>query len=75
MKRFALAIALACVLSGAALADDGNMGQGGFTDDGNMGGGNIVASDGNMGQGNFTDDGTQGTGTSAALLTILDLMF
>lgn len=75
MKRFALAIALACVLSGTTLADDGNMGSGDFADDGNMGGGNVVASDGNMGQGNLKDDGTEQTGTSAVLLTILDLMF
>lgn len=75
MKRFTLAVALACILSGSVLADDGNMGGTGFQDDGNMGNGNIVASDGNMGQGDFTDDGNQGTSTSAVLLTILDLMF
>lgn len=83
MKRFALAIVLACILSASALADDGNMGSGGFTDDGNMGGGNITASDGNMGQGGFQDDGNMGNGgltgegtdASVILMTILDLAF
>lgn len=73
MKRFVLAIALACVLSGSALAGDvqtpgapapppppGDMGNGAAPAPGDMGNG---------------IDGDQGNGGAAVLLTILDLVF
>ncbi len=77
MKRFALAIALACVLSGSALAGDiatpgapapsnppppGEMGNGGSLAPGDMGSGGVV---GDMGNG----------GAATVLLTLLDLVF
>jgi len=81
MKRFALAIALACVLSGSVLAGElatpdapapGDMGNGGAVAlDGEMGNG---IDDGNQGNGGIVDDGNQGSGT-LALLTFLDLVF
>lgn len=75
MKRFVMAIALACVLSVSALAGDvhsvgapspaappapGDMGNGG-------------GADGDQGNGGLADDGNQGTGGLALL--ILDLLF
>jgi hypothetical protein len=72
MKRFALAIALACVLSGSALAGDshstGAPTPGDPPPPGDMGNG------GNQGSGGLADDGNQGTGNLTALLTILDLI-
>jgi hypothetical protein len=71
MKRFALAIALACVLSGSALAGDiHSVGAPTPSDPpppGDMGNG------GNQGNGGLADDGNQGSGNLALL--ILDLMF
>jgi hypothetical protein len=68
MKRFALAIALACVLSGSALA--GDVHSTGAPEPGDMGNG------GNQGSGG-RDDGNQGSGNFASLLNdiILDLVF
>jgi hypothetical protein len=78
MKRFALAIALACVLSGSALAGDAHTvgapapGEtSGPPAPGDMGNG------GNQGSGGLADDGNQGTGgfASSLLNDILDLVF
>lgn len=75
MKRFALAIALACVLSGSVLAGDVHSPAAPAPGDppatGDMGNG---IDDGNQGNGGIVDDGNQGSGT-LALLTILDLVF
>jgi hypothetical protein len=75
MKRFAMAIALACVLSVSAFAGEvhsvgapspvaspvpGDMGNGG-------------RADGDQGNGGLADDGNQGAGGLALL--ILDLLF
>ena len=77
MKRFALAIALACALSGSALAGDiatpgapapGDQGNGGVV--GDEGAGGVV---GDMGSGGVVGD--MGNGGAAVLLTILDLVF
>jgi hypothetical protein len=70
MKRIALAIALACVLSGSALAGDVHSPS--APAPGDMGNGGAVALDGEMGNG--IDDGNQGAG-GLVLLTILDLVF
>ena len=68
MKRFALAIALACVLSGSAFAGDSH--TGGAPAPGETSG---PPAPGDMGNGDRTDDGNQGTGGLALL--ILDLLF
>ena len=81
MKRFALAIALACALSGSALAGDiatpgapapGDQGASGVV--GDMDGGGAAAT-GDMGNG--IDEGEMGSGRLAApvILAILDLVF
>ena len=73
MKRFVMAIALACVLSGSALAGDIHSVGAPVPSDpppfGDMGNG------GDQGNGGLVDDGNQGSGNLAALLTILDLVF
>jgi hypothetical protein len=73
MKRFAMAIALACVLSVSALAGDiHSVGAPSPADPpppGDMGNG------GNQGSGGLADDGNQDGGTLAALLAVLDLVF
>ncbi len=71
MKRFVLAIALACALAGSALAGDIHT----------VGAPSPVAppaagdtdNDGNQGTGGLADDGNQGAGGFALL--ILDLLF
>jgi hypothetical protein len=69
MKRFALAIALACVLSGSALAGDAH--TVGAPAPGETSG---PPAPGDMGNGGRTD-GEMGNGAPTALLMILDLLF
>jgi len=73
MKRFALAIALACVLSGSALA--GDIATPGAPAPGDMGNGGAVALDGEMGNGGVVGDMGSGGLAVPVLLTILDLVF
>lgn len=68
MKRFALAIALACVLSGSAFA--GDIHSTGAPAPGETSG---PPEPGDQGNGGRTDDGNQGAGGLALL--ILDLLF
>ncbi len=68
MKRFALAIALVCVLSGSALA--GDVHSTGEPAPGETSG---PPAPGDMGNGGRADDGNQGAGGLALL--ILDLLF
>lgn len=71
MKRFVLAITLACALSASALAGEMHTTGAPSPNDpplaGDMGNG------GNQGTGNLDDDGNQGAGGIALL--ILDLLF
>ena len=71
MKRLALAIALACVLSGSALAGDTHSTDAPAPGEVHTPG---AAPPGDMGNG--IDDGEMGNGLATqALLTILDLVF
>ena len=83
MKRLALAIALACVLSGSALAGDqtnggsaapGDQGAGGLAAPGNQGNGGLAAPGDQNNGGCQENAGNQGS-SGFVLLTILDLLF
>jgi hypothetical protein len=71
MKRFVLAIALACALSGSTLAGEMHTTGAPAPGDTPIGG---APAPGDMGGGGRTD-GEMGNGGAAALLLILDLLF
>ena len=70
MKRFVMALFLACALSATALA--GDIPSTGAPDPVHAPG---AQAPGDQGNGGLVDDGDQGSGNLAALLTILDLVF
>ena len=72
MKRFVLAVTLACALATTTLA--GEIPSTGTPEPGDINnpGASVL---GDQGNGGLADDGDQGSGNLAALLSILDLVF